>query len=477
MTLAVAASSSAQPTIPNTVPIVILGTDALLAALPATPVQLAHACLRAGFANVVPASWGDELIAASVLRRLPEYGNGPAIQCSCPIVAHRLLSVSGDLRPAMLALVAPPVAIARYVRALSQPVRTRITYVGSCPGANDDSIDIRMRPDALLAMLAERQIVLDEQPRMFESIIPPDRRRFRSQPGGVPTTEALWTEFGSRTLVEIDGEDLVSEIAQHLLTGKNVLIDAGPRLGCVCSGALSGVPVKDARSAVTTLEPPRSTSPVVEEQAPIDLDLHIPATPRTPVDVAAVPPNLTPARPMPASPGVVGPLGHRASPARGFNPDSDARSARVTPAHPRPVLGSVPVARAIERKALPRAFVARRRSSPKGMPAIALPIDDPTTGQSPSRFSRVVTPASSPVVPQTPQSPPAFQPALEVVRSASLMDRFMANPPTRRDLMYLLIGVLAIALSMSTLVGVIVGRLVRQPPPVAAAPSSAPVQR
>src|SRR6187431_2071932 len=99
MTFAVAAPTSNPPTAPSKVSIAIIGTDAVLAAFPATPVQLAHACLRAGFANVIPASWGDELIASAVLHRLPEYGNGPAIQCSCPIVAHRLLTVGGDLRP------------------------------------------------------------------------------------------------------------------------------------------------------------------------------------------------------------------------------------------------------------------------------------------------------------------------------------------------------------------------------------------
>src|SRR6185503_6285438 len=223
MTLAVANPSSFQPNVPQTVPIVVLGTDALLAASPSTPVQLAHACLRAGFANVIPASWGDELIASAVLRRLPHFTGGPAIQCSCPIVAHRLLSVGGDLRQAMIGLVPPPVAIARYVRTLSQPARTRITYVGRCPGEIDDSIDIRMTPDALLGMLAERQIALDEQPRVFESVIPPDRRRFRSQPGGLPSADALWNDAGARTLVEIDGDDLVAELAQQLLSGKNVL--------------------------------------------------------------------------------------------------------------------------------------------------------------------------------------------------------------------------------------------------------------
>ena len=44
-----------------TVPsVLILGTDAVLAAGPATPVQLVHACRAAGYDAVIPASWGDE---------------------------------------------------------------------------------------------------------------------------------------------------------------------------------------------------------------------------------------------------------------------------------------------------------------------------------------------------------------------------------------------------------------------------------
>src|SRR3954470_23671018 len=111
MTLAVTSPTSNQTAASQTVPIVVLGTDALLAASPATPVQLAHACLKAGFANVIPASWGDELIAAAVLRRLPHFGSGPVIQCSCPIVANRLLTTGGDLRPVMVSLVPPPIAV------------------------------------------------------------------------------------------------------------------------------------------------------------------------------------------------------------------------------------------------------------------------------------------------------------------------------------------------------------------------------
>ncbi len=51
-------------------PFIILGADAVLGALPASPVQLAHACLALGFELAAPATWGDELIAEGCLDRL-----------------------------------------------------------------------------------------------------------------------------------------------------------------------------------------------------------------------------------------------------------------------------------------------------------------------------------------------------------------------------------------------------------------------
>jgi hypothetical protein len=45
-----------------------------------------------------------------------------------------------------------------------------------------------------------------------------------------------------------------------------------------------------------------------------------------------------------------------------------ARTSSVTP--PRPVLGSIPVARAVDGKALPRAYFARRRPSPRSIEAL-----------------------------------------------------------------------------------------------------------
>ena len=101
---------------------------------------------------------------------------------------------------------------------------------------------------------------------MFDSVLPYDRRRHHSQPGGVPTVDALWSATGARTLVELTGDDLVAELAQQLLSGKPVLIDAGAALGCVCSGAVSGVAPRDARQRVLAIEPPRAPTPIVDDE-------------------------------------------------------------------------------------------------------------------------------------------------------------------------------------------------------------------
>ena len=385
-----ATSTSAQSTVVPTVPIVVLGTDAVLAAQPGTAVQLAHACLKAGFANVIPASWGDELIASGALRKLSEAGAGPAIACTCPIVAHRLLSASADLQPVLLPFVPPPVAVSRYVHLLARPNRARITYVGNCPGAVDDSIDIRMSPDALISMLAERHIMIEDQPRVFESIIPADRRRFRSQPGGLPSADALWSAGGARRIIEVANDDLVSTIAQHVIANDNVLIDAAIALGCVCSGALA----PGGRDAVVAIEPPRASSSVVDESPPIQLELRVPAASRTPVDVMAVSPFPTPSVPHPAlplsrpaadaanslAPSLGGPwdLPRRQTPPGGLNAADLSGGAR--PQDPR------------DRRTLPRAYIVRRRPSPRSTPVV--PSDSPRRAPTQDDKSTEAPPAS-----------------------------------------------------------------------------------
>jgi hypothetical protein len=260
--------------------VAIIGNDAVLAAAPATPVQLAHACLRRGFTVAVPASWGDELIAAETVRRLAARERGPAVMCVCPFVRSRLLATGPDLAPFLVSLVSPPVATARYLRAVYGAHGVHITYIGTCPSAEDAVIDVRLTPDAFLADIAENGIALSEQPLVFDSIVPPDRRRWCSLPGGAPTAEILWSDSDPRTLVEIDRDDVSTDLAQHIITREHVLLDLAPGLGCVCTGAISSLPARSARVAVTAVEPPRALGPVIDPTPVVSLDVPVVTCPR-----------------------------------------------------------------------------------------------------------------------------------------------------------------------------------------------------
>lgn len=240
--------------------VVILGADACLAALPATSTQLVNACLAFGYDDVIPASWGDELLAVGCLDQLAAKGGGPAMACICPLVREQLRGASG-VGDAAVRLVSPPVAAALYVRATSR-VPLRITYVGDCPGAGHPSIDLHLSPAQFLTVLAERGITPGAQrpvPNESEHAIH-DRRRHYSLPGGVPAPEWLASEGIDRTLIDLG--DLASlDPAAH---GGRTLVDLAPRLGCVCSGALAGCAATDARNAVMLHEPPRSGDEVVD---------------------------------------------------------------------------------------------------------------------------------------------------------------------------------------------------------------------
>lgn len=252
--------------------VAIIGNDAVLMAAPATPVQLAHACLRRGFGVAVPVSWGDELVASEAMRRLATRERGPAVMCVCPFVRSRLLGPGPDLAPFLVSLVSPPVATARYLRTVYGDHGVHITYIGGCPSADDVAIDARLTPDGFLADLAEHGIALAEQPLVFDSIVPPDRRRWCSIPGGTPSAEVLWSEGDTRALLEIERDEVSTELAQHIIGDEHVLLDLAPALGCVCSGAIGSLPGRSARVAVTTVEPPRSFGPVIDPSVVVALD-------------------------------------------------------------------------------------------------------------------------------------------------------------------------------------------------------------
>lgn len=487
--------------------IVVLGADALLAALPATPIQLAHACALAGYQYVVPASWGDELIALASLRALRDHAHMPAIQCSCPYVAHRLLAVGTDLRPFLLSLVAPPVVLARYLRAAYAPRKLRITYVGRCPGAGDEAIDARLTPDELLAIFRDHHIVVEDQPLVFDSVLPPDRRRYRSQPGGLPTPEMLWSAEATgdvaRSVVELYGDELPVELAQHLLAGKPVLIDVAPKLGCVCSGATADTGPAEARARIAALEPPRASSPVIDETITTEATLSLPASPRSAIDVVSPPtqstasPGANPLTPnesarADAEDGLVGgraagsdlPAGALSTGTRRYSPSRGIA---------RPLSGVVPTARDVDGRQLPRTYVARRRFPARGTrstPADAHePIPAPREAPSStaaellgaSAASTLAAPAVESVDEPAPRGASSPLPSHDVDLDARFAERPVALPVTRlsdrrpreaptpalasdRPVMQMLtLGLLiAVVVLVSAAVGVLVGRWMSQ---------------
>jgi hypothetical protein len=356
--------------------IAILGADAILAAQPATPVQLAHGCLRAGYGLAVPASWGDELIAGECLTRLAERGARPAVMCSCPHVRSELLAVGPDLGPMLIPLVAPPVAVARYLHQIYGRDRIHLTYIGNCPAAADDALNVHLVPADFLAALAASGIVLTEQPTVFDSVLPPDRRRFLSIAGGVPSAEQLWSAGNGRSLVELDGEDYLIDLAQHLLSHQCALIDLAPRLGCACSGVSAQVPARSARAAVAVMEPPRASSAVIDAGVTIELSDPIPCA----AIVAAEGPE---GERTSVEHHSVGRDDQRATLTEDQGPEPAPPSSTAT-SHPRrrsPSAGirsiqrSVPVAHVSGRR-LPRAYIGSRRVAPAAQapePVPALP--------------------------------------------------------------------------------------------------------
>jgi hypothetical protein len=242
-----------------------------------------------------------------------------------------------------------------------------VTYIGDCPGAVDPAIDLRVPAEAFLRGLAQRGIDPVTQPTEFTDRLPPDRRRFRSLPGGAPVADAVEALL-RRTLVvpaPRPHADPRLQLADALLAGGATFVDPAPLFGCACAGtaslapAVAGAaaptharPAVDAlagRTALAALEPPRAPAPVIAADPALDL--------RPTRSIIATAP---PARPTPATVGAVDAAS--AGPSAG----TPADPARRTPT------GGPPVTSARARFAL--AAQLRRRHTPA---AAAPPVPPP----------------------------------------------------------------------------------------------------
>jgi hypothetical protein len=255
--------------------VVVLGNDAQLYARPATPVQLAQACLAAGYTFVAPASWGDELIAMHAIDAVSQGPAAVSVLCQCPFVAESLRALPEMLHP-VWTTVSPPVAVARYLRAAFAPHVLHITYVGSCPGATAADIDARFLPENFIARLIDLGIVPGAQSTVYESMLPPDRSRFASLAGGIPYPDELQRRADAELheVVPITLEAVARVCPPNVRT----LFALSRGSGCVCA--------RD-RARLAALEPQRSLESVVDEQIPVELvpvvtSRDVPATTRQP---------------------------------------------------------------------------------------------------------------------------------------------------------------------------------------------------
>ena len=102
------------------------------------------------------------------------------------------------------------------------------------------------------------------------ALVPLDRRRFYSLPGGAPTSDHI-ERAARRELIELAGDDIVLELTQQLIDQTPALLDLAPSLGCACAGAGEHAARGNARAALLTLEPPHARQRVLDPSVQVDV--------------------------------------------------------------------------------------------------------------------------------------------------------------------------------------------------------------
>lgn len=237
---------------------VVLGNDAFLAARPAVPLQLIGACLRAGWDLAVPAMWGEELLAERTGEHVRLGAASPVVPAHCPYVAEALRSLR---RPPGTCLpgVAPPVAVARYLRSIFPRRHVHVLYVGRCPGAASDEVDQQMLPEALLGQLLGAGVAVVDQPPHLEAHLPPELARHASMPGGIPASE--WLSAATGAVVQETAPATLG-VLPRTSGAHPVVADLHAACGCACA---------HDRFALRQLEPPRTAAPTALTGAKVTL--------------------------------------------------------------------------------------------------------------------------------------------------------------------------------------------------------------
>jgi hypothetical protein len=76
-------------------------------------------------------------------------------------------------------------------------------------------------------------------------------------------------------LLELDREGFSLDLAQYLVSSERILVDAASAVGCSCTGVTTSTTGHSARIAVSSLEPPRTNSPIIIADESLNLTLPI----------------------------------------------------------------------------------------------------------------------------------------------------------------------------------------------------------
>jgi diguanylate cyclase (GGDEF)-like protein len=242
----------------------ILGTEVAAHFYPATPEQVINGCYAAGFRSVYRGVIGDELVAAEYLKLWDDESWGTLIRSTDPVVVETITAEYPELVPYLAPITYPPVAEARYLRALHGSAM-KVVYAGICPPQCDD-LDAGITFMDLEQLLKLRGVSVLEQKEYFTRI-PEERRRHLSAAGGMPLALLEEVRQSSARFKKIRGLDALPGLAHAITTDRLDLgfVDILSYEGSL-DHPLSG-PREEfhwRRAVVAKTEPPRSSMPVVD---------------------------------------------------------------------------------------------------------------------------------------------------------------------------------------------------------------------
>jgi diguanylate cyclase (GGDEF)-like protein len=245
--------------------VLILSPEVAAHFYPETPEQVINACYAAGFRSVYRGVIGDELVAAEYLKLWDDESWGTLIRSTDPVVVETITSLYPELVPYLAPVTSPPVAEARYLRALYD-TELQIVYAGICPPVGTPELDAGITFQDLEQLFKLRGVNVSTMATFFTRI-PEERRRHLSAAGGMPLALLEEVRQTNGRFRKVRGLDALPALAQAITVDRLDLgfVDILSYEGSL-DHPLSGPREKFfwRRAVVAKSEPPRSRDPVID---------------------------------------------------------------------------------------------------------------------------------------------------------------------------------------------------------------------